>query len=86
METDEWEQFHNGDLRVGQVIYVERNSQRAIVLGAGGRMIRRLGEEARKEMGELFDTRVHLTLHVKVRPKWAEDPSHYRLWGLDFGA
>ena len=86
VETEEWEQFDNGSIRIAQVIFVQRTSQRAIVLGKGGQKIKRIGQEARTELGEIFGTDVHVKLFVKVREKWQDDPSRYTPWGLDFNA
>lgn len=86
VETEEWEQFEDGSIRIGQVIFVQRASQKAIVLGKGGQMIRTIGESARRELEEILETRVHLKLFVKVRESWIDDPDRYRAWGLDFGA
>ncbi len=68
------------------MVFVERESQRAIVLGKGGRRVRALGEAARTELETIFERRVHLFLFVKVREAWGDDPERYRDWGLDFNA
>ncbi|NBC32707.1 MAG: GTPase Era, partial [Alphaproteobacteria bacterium] len=86
VETEEWEHFEDGSIRIGQVIYVQRDSQKAIVLGKGGQMIRTIGESARRELEDILETRVHLKLFIKVRESWIDDPERYRTWGLDFGA
>lgn len=83
VETETWEEFENGDVRIGQVVFVQREGQRAIILGKGGRQIRAIGEAARTELQELLERKVHLFLHVKVREQWAEDPERYRAMGLD---
>ncbi len=85
VETDEWEPKADGSVRIGQVIYVERTSQRAIVLGKGGQQIKAVGAAARAELETLLDRRVHLFLFVKVRGKWRDDPERYREMGLEFG-
>lgn len=82
VETEAWEQFKNGSLKISQVIVVERENQRAIVLGKQGQKIKSIGESARKELSFIFDTKVHLILHVKVDPKWLQQPERYRLMGL----
>ncbi len=84
VETEEWENFKNGDVRVRQVIYVERESQRAIILGHQGKRIKRIGLDARTELGEMLDTKVHLKIFVKVRKNWTDDPDRYKYWGLEF--
>ena len=86
VETEEWEQFDNGSIRIAQVIFVQRDTQRAIVLGKGGAKIKRIGQDSRRELKEIFGTDVHLKLFVKVRENWQDDPSRYSVWGLDFNA
>ena len=86
VETESWKDQDDGSVRIEQVIYVERASQKAIVLGKKGSRIKSLGEAARKELEEIFERRVHLFLFVKVRGKWGEDPERYRDLGLDFNA
>ena len=83
VETETWEEFDNGDVRIGQVVFVQREGQRAIILGKGGRQIRAIGEAARTELQELLERKVHLFLHVKVREQWVDDPERYRAMGLD---
>lgn len=85
VETEEWEEKADGSVRIGQVIYVERTSQRAIVLGKGGQQIKAVGAKARAELETLMERRVHLFLFVKVREKWRDDPERYREMGLEFG-
>ncbi|MEK7821273.1 MAG: KH domain-containing protein, partial [Pseudomonadota bacterium] len=75
-----------GSVRVSQTIYVERNSQRAIVLGDKGARIKTIGARARAELERLLERRVHLFLFVKVREGWGDDPERYRALGLDFDA
>ncbi len=84
VETEEWERFRDGSIRIGQVIYVQRTNQRAIVLGKGGSQIKRIGAAARHELEELLSCRVHLKLFVKVRADWIDRPDYYRTMGLDF--
>jgi GTPase len=84
--TDAWEPFRDGSVKITQSIYVERESQRAIVLGKGGQMIKHIGAAARAEMSAMLDGKVHLFLHVKVREKWSEQREYYAMWGLDFEA
>ena len=83
VETETWEPFDDGSVRIGQVIYVQRDSQKAIVLGKGGRMIKAIGSRARGEIAAAIDQAVHLSLYVKVRPDWVDDPDRYTPWGLD---
>jgi GTPase len=86
VETESWTEQEDGSIRIEQVIFVERDSQKAIVLGKGGHQIKALGAAARKELEHIQGCRVHLFLFVKVRGKWGDDPERYRDWGLDFNA
>lgn len=84
VETDVWKELRRGDVRIEQTIYVERESQRKIVLGKGGQTIKAIGEAARKAIAEIADAKVHLFLFVKVRENWGDDPERYRAMGLEF--
>jgi len=84
VETEKWEERKDGSVKIDQVVYVHRESQKPIVLGKGGRSVKTIGELARKEMEELFDRRVHLFLFVKVRENWAEAREHYAAIGLEY--
>ncbi len=84
VETEVWKELRHGDIRIEQTIYVERESQRKIVLGKGGATIKSIGEAARKEIAGIVDAKVHLFLFVKVREGWGEDPERYRAMGLEF--
>jgi len=84
VETADWKELADGSIRIEQTIYVERESQRRIVLGAKGRTIKEIGSAARAEIGEIAGTKVHLFLFVKVRERWADDPERYREMGLDY--
>jgi len=84
VETEVWKELRGGDIRIEQTIYVERESQRKIVLGKGGQTIKAIGEAARKEIADIAETKVHLFLFVKVREGWGEDPERYRAMGLEF--
>lgn len=84
--TESWEDFENGSVRIEQAITVARESHKGIVVGKGGQMIRRIRSEAQEELAELLGREVHLFVRVKVREKWAEDPGHFREWGLRFDA
>ena len=86
VETESWEEFDNGSVKISQTLYVMRDTQKAIVLGKGGTRIKKIGEASRKELEEILERRVHLALFVKVREKWTDDPARYRDWGLDFNA
>ena len=84
VETDSWQERPDGSVRIEQTIFVERDSQRKIVLGEGGRTIKAIGQAARREIAEIAETKVHLFLFVKVRENWSDDPARYREMGLDF--
>jgi len=84
VETTEWQQRPDGSVRIEQTIFVERESQRKIVLGEGGQTIKKIGQLARQEIGEIAEAKVHLFLFVKVRENWADDPERYREMGLEF--
>jgi GTP-binding protein Era len=83
VETETWQEFENGSVKIAQIIYVMRDSQKAIILGKGGAQIKKIGEAARLELEEILERRVHLSLFVKVRENWGDDPDRYREWGLD---
>lgn len=84
VETEKWEEKKDGSVRIEQVIYVERESQKKIVLGHKGETIRAIGQAAREDIGEILERKVHLFLFVKVRENWGDDPERYREMGLDF--
>ena len=84
VETDIWKELRDGSVRIEQTIYVERESQRKIVLGKGGQSIKAIGEAARRELAEIIEKPVHLFLFVKVREGWGDDPERYRQMGLEF--
>ncbi len=84
VETDKWEERKDGSVRIEQTIFVQRPSQKAIVLGEGGQRIKQIGERARAELETLLGRRVHLFLHVRVEKDWTEDRERYEAIGLDF--
>src|SRR5579864_3210007 len=84
VETDSWNERKDHSIRIEQTIFVERESQRKIVLGKGGATIKSIGADSRKELAEITGQRVHLFLFVKVRENWGDDPNHYREMGLEF--
>jgi GTP-binding protein Era len=84
VETEGWLEKKDGSVRIEQVIYVERESQRKIVLGHKGETIKAIGKTSRLEIGEILEQTVHLFLFVKVRENWGNDPERYREMGLDF--
>ncbi|MBR0814575.1 GTPase Era [Bradyrhizobium diazoefficiens] len=84
VETDTWEERKDKSVRIEQTIFVERESQRKIMLGKGGATIKSIGADSRKELMQILDVPVHLFLFVKVRENWGDDPDRYREMGLDF--
>jgi GTP-binding protein Era len=86
VETEKWENKKDGSVRIEQIIYVQRDGQKAIVLGKGGQTMKEIGAQARAELEEMFERRVHLFTFVKVRKNWQEDPERYRMLGLDYKA
>jgi GTP-binding protein Era len=86
VETETWEERKDGSVKINQTIFVQREGQKAIVLGKGGATIKKIGELARTEMEEIFGHRVHLFLFVKVQENWAEDRAHYSQIGLEYPA
>ncbi len=86
IETEAWEEFDNGDVKINQVIYVNRESQKSIILGKRGAKIKEISQAARTELTSLLERKVHLYLYVKVAENWSEKASFYRNMGLDFNA
>jgi len=85
VETEMWTEIPDEDaVRIDQVIYVARDGHKPILLGKKGATIKEVGIAARKELEEILGMRVHLFLHVKVRPNWLNDPARYREMGLEF--
>jgi len=84
VETESWTERKDGSVRVEQTIYVERDSQKKIVLGKAGQTIKAIGEAARRELADIIEKKVHLFLFVKVRDGWGDDPERYRQMGLEF--
>lgn len=82
--TDTWENFKNGSVKIQQTILVQREPQKAIVVGAKGSKIRDIREAAQAEISELAGKPVHLFLFVKVAERWQDDPEHYENWGLEY--
>ena len=84
VETESWTERKDGSVRIEQTIYVERDSQKKIVLGKAGQSIKAIGEAARRELADIIEKKVHLFLFVKVREGWGDDPERYRQMGLEF--
>ena len=86
VETENWQDFEDGSLRLEQTIYLRRASHKAIVLGKAGSQIKRIRGEAQAELEDMLERKVHLFLFAKVRENWLDDPDRYRDWDLEFGA
>ena len=86
VETESVEHFHDGALKIAQTVYVVRESHKRMIVGKGGTTIKAIGAAARADMGRAFDRRVHLSIFVKIRRDWRENPAHYRALGLDYQA
>lgn len=84
VETTAFEEKKDGSVRIEQTVYVERDGQRAIIIGANGQTLKWIGQKAREELTDLFERQVHLFLHVRVRETWAEERETYAGMGLDF--
>lgn len=84
VETERWETNKKGEIRIEQIVYVKRDSQKALVLGRGGATVKAVGAAARAELSQLLETPVHLFLTVKTRERWEDEPARYREMGLDF--
>jgi GTP-binding protein Era len=84
VETTAFEERKDGSARLEQTIYVERESQRAILIGKGGQTLKWIGEASRKELSDILGRTIHLFLTVKVQENWAEQRTTYRDLGLEF--
>lgn len=83
VKTENWENFDNGSVKISQLIYVEKESQKGILLGKGGTKIKAIGKAARQELEDILDTAVHLKTFVRVQENWAEQAENYELFGLE---
>lgn len=83
VETENWEEFEDGSLKIDQTIYIARDAHKKIILGRGGEMIKKIGSMARGDLEEITGGRVHLKLFVKLRENWLDEEEHYKIWGLD---
>lgn len=84
IETERWKELKDGSVRIEQVIYVERDSQKKIVIGKGGQGLKTIGKMAREELEELLERKVHLFIFVKVRKGWSDDKERYQNMGLEW--
>lgn len=86
VEPELWERRSDGSIRAEMTIYAERPSQKIIILGKGGAMVKKVGQAARRELEDMLEERIHLFLFVKVRENWGDDPARYSSWGLNFNS
>jgi GTP-binding protein Era len=86
VDTENWNELKDNSIRIEQVIYIQRESQKGIVLGSGGKTIKRIRSESQRELSDLLETKVHLFLHVKVSANWINEPGRYSEWGLRYNA
>lgn len=86
VETETWEEFEDGSVKIDQVIYIAREGQKKIIVGKGGSMLGKIGQQAREELEGIMGCRVHLKLFVKVQENWIDDKERYDVWGLDHKA
>ena len=86
VETESWEDFDNGDVKITQIIIIAREAHKPIILGKGGQRIKDIGQRSRLELERLLDRKVHLNLLVRVRENWLDDPERFSVWGLDHNA
>lgn len=84
VETDSWKEGENGKVTIDQTIYINKEGQKKIIIGSKGQMIKEVGTQARKELEEIFATRINLYLHVKVKPDWLDKPYMYTHMGLKY--
>jgi GTPase len=84
VEPESWEDFKDGSVHIAQVIYVQRENQKPIVLGRGGQRIKAVRSAAQRDLEALLERKVHLFLHVKVGADWADDPGRFRDLGLEY--
>lgn len=81
--TTKWEETKTG-IRIEQTVFVERDGLKPMIIGKNGSMLKKIGESARRDLSRLLETNVHLFLTVRVKENWADDPSRYAEWGLDY--
>lgn len=83
VETDTWDRFDDGSLKINQTIYISREAHKKIIIGKGGEMLKKIGSMSREDLEEMLDCRVHLKLFVKIQENWMDDINHFSLWNLD---
>ena len=84
VETENWENTEKGDIKISQIIYVTNARHKGMILGKQGQKIKKIGRDARLEIQDLLEQKVHLNLFVKVKENWMDDPERYHEWGLEF--
>lgn len=83
VETEKWDNFDDGSIKIDQTIFINREAHKKIILGKGGTMIKKIGQQSRIELEKIFETTIHLKLFVKVSESWMDDEERYNLWGLN---
>lgn len=83
VETEKWEEFDDGSIKIDQTIFINREAHKKIILGKGGSMIKKIGQQSREELEKIFETKIHLKLFVKVSENWMDDEERYSVWGLN---
>ncbi len=83
VETENWEPFENGSIKIDQTIFIAREAHKKIILGKGGAMIKKIGQMSREELEDILETQVHLKLFIKVQENWFDDEDRYEMWGLN---
>ena len=86
VETESWEDFDNGDVKITQIIIIAREAHKPMIIGKGGQKIKEIGRRSRLELERLLGRKVHLNLLVRVRENWLDDPERFGVWGLDHNA
>ena len=84
VETESWVNKSDGSIKIDQIIYVTRPNHKGIVLGKSGKNLKKIGEDSRRDLENIFGTKVHLYLYVKVDSKWNQKSEYYKTWGINF--
>ena len=84
VETEDWNQLHDGSIRIDVLIYVQKKGQKKIVIGSDGDNLKQIGTESRQELKKMLNKEVHLFLFVKVKENWDTSPDYYKDLGLDY--
>jgi len=83
VETDEWEPFEDGSIKIHQTVYISREAHKKIIVGKGGEMLKKIGSMAREDLEEMMQGRIHLKIFVKVQENWMEDSERFSMWNLN---